>query len=163
MVPFWSDAVELMPDRGLRNSEFIAVLRQQNLGRTGRMALRIEDYGLIGDMHTAALVGIDGSIDWLCLPRFDSAACFASLLGTEENGCWRIAPAHNVVAATRRYRTSTLVLETDFETADGSVRITDCMPIRASHPRIVRVIEGLRGTVAMSVRLNPRFDYGKIT
>jgi GH15 family glucan-1,4-alpha-glucosidase len=125
------------------------------------MALRIEDYGLIGDMHTAALVGIDGSIDWLCLPRFDSAACFASLLGTEENGCWRIAPAQNVVAATRRYRTSTLVLETDFETADGSVRITDCMPIRASHPRIVRMVEGVRGTVPMSVRLNPRFDYGK--
>jgi GH15 family glucan-1,4-alpha-glucosidase len=125
------------------------------------MALRIEDYGLIGDMHTAALVGIDGSIDWLCLPRFDSTACFASLLGTEENGCWRIAPAHSVVAARRRYRTSTLVLETDFETAEGAVRITDCMPIRSSHPRIVRIVEGVRGTVPISVRLNPRFDYGK--
>ena len=125
------------------------------------MALRIEDYGLIGDMHTAALVGIDGSIDWLCLPRFDSSACFANLLGTEENGRWRIAPAGNVVAATRRYRPSTLVLETEFETADGVVRIIDCMALRVSHPRIVRVVEGVRGTVPMSVRLNPRFDYGK--
>ena len=125
------------------------------------MTLRIEDYGLIGDMHTAALVGIDGSIDWLCLPRFDSSACFANLLGTEENGRWRIAPAGNVVAATRRYRPSTLVLETEFETADGVVRIIDCMPLRVSHPRIVRVVEGVRGTVPMSVRLNPRFDYGK--
>ena len=125
------------------------------------MALRIEDYGLIGDMHTAALVGIDGSIDWLCLPRFDSSACFANLLGTEENGRWRIAPAGNVVAATRRYRPSTLVLETEFETADGVVRIIDCMALRVSHPRIVRVVEGVRGTVPMSVRLTPRFDYGK--
>jgi GH15 family glucan-1,4-alpha-glucosidase len=125
------------------------------------MTLRIEDYGLIGDMHTAALVGIDGSIDWLCLPRFDSSACFANLLGTEENGRWRIAPAGNVVAATRRYRPSTLVLETEFETADGVVRIIDCMALRVSHPRIVRVVEGVRGTVPMSVRLNPRFDYGK--
>jgi GH15 family glucan-1,4-alpha-glucosidase len=125
------------------------------------MPLRIEDYGLIGDMHTSALVGIDGSIDWLCLPRFDSSACFANLLGTEENGRWRIAPAGNVVAATRRYRPSTLVLETEFETADGVVRIIDCMALRVSHPRIVRVVEGMRGTVPMCVRLNPRFDYGK--
>ncbi len=125
------------------------------------MALRIEDYGLIGDMHTAALVGIDGSIDWLCLPRFDSPACFASLLGTEENGRWRIAPTGKVIAATRRYRPSTLVLETEFETVDGVARIVDCMPLRASHPRIVRIVEGVRGSVQMSVRLNPRFDYGK--
>jgi GH15 family glucan-1,4-alpha-glucosidase len=125
------------------------------------MALRIEDYGLIGDMHSAALVGIDGSIDWLCLPRFDSPACFASLLGTEENGRWRIAPAADVVATTRRYRPSTLILETEFETADGVVRIIDCMVLRASHARIVRIVEGVRGTVPMSVRLNPRFDYGK--
>jgi GH15 family glucan-1,4-alpha-glucosidase len=125
------------------------------------MALRIEDYALIGDLHTAALVGIDGSIDWLCLPRFDSTACFANLLGTEENGRWRIAPAGKVVAATRRYRPSTLVLETVFETADGAARIIDCMPVRASHPRIVRVVEGVRGTVSMSVELNPKFDYGK--
>jgi GH15 family glucan-1,4-alpha-glucosidase len=125
------------------------------------MALRIEDYGLIGDMHTAALVGIDGSIDWLCLPRFDSSACFANLLGTEQHGRWRIAPAGDVVATTRRYRPSTLVLETEFETADGVARIIDCMALRVSHPRIVRVVEGVRGTVPMAVQLNPRFDYGK--
>ncbi|RZL96156.1 MAG: glycoside hydrolase family 15 protein, partial [Variovorax sp.] len=125
------------------------------------MALRIEDYGLIGDMHTAALVGIDGSIDWLCLPRFDSSACFANLLGTEENGRWRIAPAGDVVTTTRRYRPSTLVLETEFQTAEGVVRLIDCMTLRESNPRIVRIVEGVRGTVSMSARLNPRFDYGK--
>jgi GH15 family glucan-1,4-alpha-glucosidase len=127
------------------------------------MTLRIEDYGLIGDMHTAALVGLDGSIDWLCLPRFDSTACFTRLLGTEAHGRWHIAPAQDVVATTRRYRPSTLVLETEFETSGGAVRIIDCMPIRLSHPRIVRVVEGVRGSVAMTVRLNPRFDYGKTT
>jgi GH15 family glucan-1,4-alpha-glucosidase len=125
------------------------------------MALRIEDYGLIGDMHTCALVGIDGSIDWLCLPRFDSPACFASLLGTEANGRWRIAPAAKIAAARRRYRPATLVLETELETADGVVRIVDCMPPRASHPRIVRVVEGVRGTLPMTLELNPRFDYGR--
>lgn len=125
------------------------------------MALRIEDYGLIGDLHTAALVGIDGSIDWLCLPHFDSPACFANLLGTAQNGRWCIAPLQRVVAAKRRYRPGTLVLETDFETSDGVVRIIDCMPMRTSNPRIVRVVEGIRGSVPMSLRLNPRFDYGK--
>ncbi|MGB8435944.1 MAG: glycoside hydrolase family 15 protein [Burkholderiales bacterium] len=127
------------------------------------MALRIEDYGMIGDMHAAALVGNDGSIDWLCLPRFDSAACFTKLLGTEAHGRWSIAPTLDVVATTRRYRPATLVLETEFETADGVVRITDCMPIRVTHPRIVRIVEGVRGTVPMTVRCNPRFDYGKTT
>jgi GH15 family glucan-1,4-alpha-glucosidase len=125
------------------------------------MPLRIEDYALIGDTHTAALVGLDGSIDWLCLPRFDSSACFANLLGTEEHGSWRIAPRVDVVETTRRYRPSTLVLETDVETADGAVRIIDCMPARQTHPRVVRVVEGLRGSVAMSAVLTPRFDYGR--
>ncbi|MET0800216.1 MAG: trehalase-like domain-containing protein, partial [Actinomycetota bacterium] len=125
------------------------------------MALRIEDYALIGDTHTAALVGLDGSIDWLCMPRFDSSACFASLLGTEENGSWRIGPVVDVVATTRRYRPSTLVLETEFETADGTVRVIDCMPARQEHPRIVRVVEGLSGSVQMFARCTPRFDYGK--
>ncbi len=125
------------------------------------MALRIEDYGLIGDLHTAALVGTNGSIDWLCLPRFDSAACFAALLGTPENGSWTIAPAGDVWETTRRYRPGSLVLETDLETAEGTVRLTDCMPVRQVHPRIVRVIEGLHGTVAMEMRLTPRFDYGQ--
>src|SRR6187455_2392364 len=114
------------------------------------MALPIEDYAVIGDTRTAALVGIDGSIDWLCLPRFDSGACFAKLLGSEDNGRWRIAPAGDVVATTRRYRPSTLVLETEFETAEGVVRLIDCMTLRASHPRIVRIVEGVRGSVPMS-------------
>ena len=104
------------------------------------MSLRIEDYGLIGDLHTAALVGNDGSIDWLCLPRFDSAACFASLLGTEHNGFWQIA-RRGSVATVRRYRPGTLVLETEFDTADGVVRITDCMPPR----KVTRGSSGRRG------------------
>jgi GH15 family glucan-1,4-alpha-glucosidase len=121
----------------------------------------MEDYAIIGDSHTAAIVGADGSIDWLCLPRFDSSACFASLLGTDEHGSWRIAPAEEVVSRTRRYRPGTLVLETEFETANGAVRVIDCMPPRQDHPRIARVVEGLRGTVAMSARCTPRFDYGR--
>jgi GH15 family glucan-1,4-alpha-glucosidase len=125
------------------------------------MALRIEDYGMIGDLHTAALVGNDGSIDWLCLPRFDSAACFASLLGTEENGSWRVAPKGDPTSTVRRYKPGTLVLETEFTTADGRVRLTDCMPVRDIHPRIVRLVEGLEGTVEMESRFVPRFDYGK--
>ena len=125
------------------------------------MALRIEDYALIGDTHTGAIVGLDGSIDWLCFPRFDSPACFASLLGTEEHGSWRIAPVGDAVATTRRYRPGTLVLETDMETADGVVRVVDCMPARQTHPRVVRVVEGLRGSVPMSSTLAPMFDYGK--
>jgi GH15 family glucan-1,4-alpha-glucosidase len=124
------------------------------------MALRIEDYGMIGDLHTAALVGIDGSIDWLCLPRFDSAACFASLLGTEENGSWRVAPKGDTTSTVRRYRPGTLVLETEFTTAEGRVRLTDCMPVRDIHPRIVRLVEGLEGNVEMESSFVPRFDYG---
>jgi GH15 family glucan-1,4-alpha-glucosidase len=125
------------------------------------MALRIEDYALIGDMHTAALVGNNGSIDWLCLPRFDSPAAFAALLGTEENGFWDIAPAGDVSKTTRHYRGSTLVLETEFETADGAVRVVDCMPPGGSHRRVVRVVEGVRGAVSMRTRFKPRFDYGR--
>ena len=125
------------------------------------MALRIEDYALIGDTQTAALVGIDGSIDWLCVPRFDSAACFASLLGTEENGSWIIGPAGGGGASSRRYRDGSFVLETDFETATGATRLIDFMPARQTHPRIVRIVEGLRGTVEMQSRFTPRMDYGK--
>ncbi|MCB0971478.1 MAG: glycoside hydrolase family 15 protein, partial [Acidimicrobiales bacterium] len=97
------------------------------------MAGRIEDYALLSDTESAALVGRDGSIDWLTFPRFDSPACFAALLGTPENGHWTIAPASPVVSATRRYRPGTLVLETTFETAEGAVTVIDCMPIRADH------------------------------
>jgi GH15 family glucan-1,4-alpha-glucosidase len=126
------------------------------------MALRIEDYGLIGDLHTAALVGSDGSIDWLCLPRFDSSACFAALLGTEANGRWIIRPADAVRRSSRRYRDGTLVLETLFESDAGSVRLTDCMPVREDQPRVVRVVEGVSGSVTLAMRMSPRFGYGAI-
>src|SRR5262245_58104698 len=98
------------------------------------MALRIEDYALIGGTGTVALVGNNGSIDWMCLPRFDSAACFAALLGDERNGRWRIAPAAGAKRVDRLYRPGTLVLETEFETAEGGVRIIDCMPPREGCP-----------------------------
>ncbi|HKA62226.1 MAG TPA: glycoside hydrolase family 15 protein [Methylomirabilota bacterium] len=126
------------------------------------MALRIESYALIGDTHTVALVGDNGSIDWLCLPRFDAPACFAALLGTDDNGRWQIAPAAEVVRTRRRYRGPTLVLETEFETAHGAARLVDCMPPRGSHARIVRVVEGVRGEVPMRMRFRPRFDYGRV-
>jgi GH15 family glucan-1,4-alpha-glucosidase len=122
--------------------------------------MRIEDYALIGDLHTAALVSREGSIDWLCLPRFDSAACFTALLGDEKHGRWLLAPAGEVRNVTRRYRDGTLVLETDFETDDGAVRVVDCMPIRTGAPVVVRLVEGLRGTVKMRTELVARFDYG---
>jgi len=126
------------------------------------MPLRIEDYALIGDCQTAALVGIDGSIDWLCFPRFDSGACFAALLGTPEHGRWQIAPRGEITATRRRYRDGTLVLETDFETPEGAVRVIDCMPIRSDVPDLVRIVEGLRGRVPMRLELVIRFDYGSI-
>ena len=122
--------------------------------------MRIEDYALIGDLQTAALVGKDGSIDWLCLPRFDSGACFAALLGEEKHGCWRIAPAGEVRNTSRRYREGTLVLETDFETDEGAVRVVDCMLVRKGAPVVVRLVEGLRGTVPMRMQLVVRPDYG---
>jgi len=126
------------------------------------MALRIESYALIGDTHTAALVGDNGSLDWLCLPRFDAPACFAALLGTDDNGCWQIAPAADVVRTRRRYRGPTLVLETEFQTTYGVARLVDCMPPRGSHARIVRLVEGVRGEVPMRMRFRPRFDYGRV-
>src|SRR5271165_1495242 len=122
----------------------------------------IEDYALIGDMQTAALVGRDGSIDWLCLPRFDSDACFARLLGGPEHGYWRIAPTAADCEVRRRYRPDTLVLETEFETADGVVRLVDCMPIREEHPQVVRTVQAVRGTVDMRMDLVIRFGYGSM-
>ena len=104
------------------------------------MPLRIEDYAMIGDCQTAALVGKDGSIDWLCFPRFDSPACFAALLGTPEQGRWKIAPAGEMQAVRRAYRSGTLVLETDFETSDGEVRLIDRMPPRSASPDLVRIV-----------------------
>jgi GH15 family glucan-1,4-alpha-glucosidase len=122
--------------------------------------LAIEDYALIGGCHTAALVGRDGSIDWLCFPRFDSGACFAALLGEPGHGRWLIAPAGAVRATRRRYREDTLILETDFETAEGAVRVTDCMPLTDERWNLVRRVEGLHGEVAMRMELIIRFDYG---
>ncbi|MEV0176429.1 glycoside hydrolase family 15 protein [Streptomyces sp. NPDC050803] len=124
---------------------------------------RIEDYALVGDEQTAALIGTDGSVDWLCLPRFDSAACFAKLLGDEENGHWRIAPTGADRCTRRAYRTDTLVLDTEWETDEGAVRVTDLMPQRDRAPDLVRIVEGLRGEVTVRSLLRLRFDYGSIT
>jgi GH15 family glucan-1,4-alpha-glucosidase len=129
------------------------------------MSQRIEDYAVIGDMHTAAIVGKNGSVDWLCLPHFDSPSCFARLIGEKEHGFWQLAPAggESVVTATRRkYRDDSLVLETEFDTATGSVRVTDCMPMRDTHPHVVRLVEGLSGQVDMHMELTVRFDYGEV-
>ena len=126
------------------------------------MALRIEDYATIGDFRTAALVGRDGSIDWLCLPRFDSGACFAALVGNSRHGRWLIRPAAAELATSRRYRHDTLILETDFETADGTARVIDFMTPRDGEPDLIRIVEGIRGEVPMQMELVLRFDYGSI-
>jgi GH15 family glucan-1,4-alpha-glucosidase len=123
----------------------------------------LEDYGLIGDLESAALVGRNGAIDWLCLPRFDSASCCCALLGDERHGRWLLAPAGEASATARRYRPGTLVLETEFETADGAVRVIDFMPRRGNGPpRLMRIVEGLRGSVPMRMELSLRPDYGSI-
>ncbi|HEY1906005.1 MAG TPA: glycoside hydrolase family 15 protein [Myxococcaceae bacterium] len=126
------------------------------------MALRIEDYAVIGDTQSAALVGRDGSIDWLCFPRFDSPACFSALLGTPEHGRWLLAPEAPVKEVRRRYRGDTLVLETEFHTDEGVVRVIDAMPIRTRWLDLVRVVEGVTGRVRMKMELVVRFDYGSI-
>src|SRR5436190_5000562 len=126
--------------------------------------MRIEDYALIGDLETTALVGRNGSVDWLCLPRFDSAACFSALLGDERHGCWQLFPVDEVQRSSRRYRPETLVLETDFETADGAVRVIDFMPRRGGGPpRLMRIVEGLEGRVPMRMALSLRPDYASIS
>jgi GH15 family glucan-1,4-alpha-glucosidase len=123
----------------------------------------IEDYGLIGDMESTALVGRNGSVDWLCLPRFDSASCLSALLGDERHGRWLVAPAGEVRSTSRRYRPGTLVLETDFETTEGAVRVIDFMPRRGEGPpRLMRIVQGLRGRVPMRMELSIRPDYGSI-
>ncbi|MCZ2850896.1 glycoside hydrolase family 15 protein [Modestobacter sp. VKM Ac-2978] len=126
------------------------------------MPSRIEDYGLIGDLQTAALVGKDGSIDWLCLPSFDSAACFAALLGDERNGRWQLAPAGAGTCTSRQYRGDSLVLETEWETPTGTVRVIDFMPPRGESPDVVRIVEGVSGQVPMRLDLVLRFDYGHL-
>ncbi|PWS48974.1 glycoside hydrolase family 15 protein [Streptomyces sp. FT05W] len=132
------------------------------------MAGRIEDYALIGDMQTAALVCRDGTADWLCLPRFDSHAIFAGLLGTEENGFWRLGPARPEgaeppTADRRRYRGDSLVLESEWDTPRGTVRVTDFMPPRDGAPQLIRIVEGVSGRVPMRSELRMRFSYGRVT
>jgi GH15 family glucan-1,4-alpha-glucosidase len=127
------------------------------------MASHIEDYALIGNMRTAALVARDGSIDWLCVPQFDSPACFAALLGRRSNGHFRIAPAGQQRAVRRRYREQTLILETEIDTDDGTIRLVDCMPLWPDRLDIVRIVEGVRGRVPMRMDLVMRFGYGVVT
>jgi GH15 family glucan-1,4-alpha-glucosidase len=126
------------------------------------MPLPIENYALIGDCHTAALVGSDGSIDWLCFPRFDSPACFAALLGGPEHGRWQLLPSAQIKSVRRRYRDQTLILETEFETAEGSARLIDFMPLSDERWDVVRIVEGLSGRTTLRMELIVRFDYGSI-
>ncbi|MGW0551170.1 glycoside hydrolase family 15 protein [Streptomyces altiplanensis] len=131
------------------------------------MAGRIEDYALIGDMQTAALVCRDGTVDWLCLPRFDSHAIFAGILGTEEHGFWRIGPAHAAEAGPpaadrRRYRGDSLILESEWDTPRGTVKVTDFMPPRDGAPQLIRIVEGVSGRVRMRSALRMRFSYGRV-
>ena len=123
---------------------------------------KIEDYAFLSDTQTGALVSRDGSIDWLCFPRFDSGACLAALLGDRKNGRWLFAPKEEVTATRRRYSDGTLVLETEVETDSGAIRLIDFMPPRGTNPDIVRIIEGLRGEVALEMELIIRFGYGNI-
>jgi GH15 family glucan-1,4-alpha-glucosidase len=126
------------------------------------MALRIEDYAVIGDCETAALVGKDGSIDWLCWPNFGSGACFAALLGGPENGRWLIAPGTDPINVTRKYREHTLILETTFETKDGMFTLIDFMPVRGRHSDVVRIVRGVKGRPTVQMELTLRFDYGQV-
>ena len=130
--------------------------------RAVTMVGRIEDYALIGDTHTAALVGRDGSIDWLCLPALRLHACFAALLGGADHGRWLLAPAGGIQRVERSYRDRTLVLETTFHTDSGVVRVIDCMPIRKRYVNLVRVVEGVSGRVPMHMDLRIRFGYGSV-
>lgn len=126
------------------------------------MSKPIESYALIGDGESAALVGRDGSIDWLCWPRFDDEACLCAILGTEEHGHWLLAPEAAAIETVRRYRGESLILETDIRTGDGVVRITDFMPVRDGSPALVRIIQGLAGTVRINHELRLRFGYGQV-
>jgi len=126
------------------------------------VAERIEDYALVGDLQTAGLIGRSGSVDWLCFPRFDSGSCFSALLGSADHGRWLLAPANGGPADERRYRDGTLILESEWQTSTGRVRVIDFMPPRESQPDIVRIVEGLEGHVDMHTELVIRFDYGSI-
>ncbi len=124
------------------------------------MASPIQDYGFVADGGTGALISRDGSVDFLCWPRFDSDACFCALLGDERNGFWRIAPEAQLKGTQRHYRGDTLVLETTFDTISGAIRLLDFMPMRGHHPSLVRIVEGARGRVPMRLELRLRFNYG---
>jgi GH15 family glucan-1,4-alpha-glucosidase len=124
--------------------------------------MKIEDYAFLSDTQTAALVGRNGSVDWLCFPRFDSGACFAALLGDRKNGRWIFLPKDEITATRRRYLDGTLILETEIETARGCVRLIDFMPPRGENPDIVRIIEGVRGELTLNMELIVRFDYGRV-
>lgn len=133
---------------------------RDSFNSSGAQGARIEDYALLGDCETAALVSRSGSIDWLCWPRFDSDACMAALLGSPEHGRWLIAPQHAAPRITRSYRAGTLILETEVETPTGAVTLIDFMPPRGAVPDLVRLIVGRRGSVEMHTELVLRFDYG---
>src|SRR5579871_3419735 len=124
------------------------------------MPSRIEDYALVGDCETCALVARDGSVDWLCWPRFDSGACFAALLGDASNGRWQIAPASGYARVTRRYRPNTLILETRFATPEGEIELVDFLGLRTEAAHLVRLVVGKSGTVGMRTELIVRCDYG---
>lgn len=126
------------------------------------MAALIEDYALIGDLQTNALISRDGAMDWLCLPRLDADATFAALLGTEANGHWTVRPTDGIVSVERAYAPETLVLETTFTTSTGSMKLIDFMPIRVGQPVIIRIVEGLSGTVDVRSVMAPRFGFGQI-
>ncbi|MEU4385415.1 glycoside hydrolase family 15 protein [Promicromonospora sp. NPDC023805] len=126
------------------------------------MTRRIEDYGMVGDLQTAALVGRDGAVDWMCLPRFDSPACFAALLGDERNGSWKLGPEGGGECTRRRYRDGTLILETEWDLPEGRVRVIDLMPPRSEQADLVRIVEGISGHVSMTTELRLRFDYGNV-
>ena len=124
------------------------------------MSMKIEDYAMIGDCHTVALVGKNGSIDWLCWPDFASSACFSSILGDESNGYWSIRPVGRRWKSSRRYLPHTLILETTFESSKGAVRVIDFMPTRDENSDVVRIVEGIRGEVDMRMEMAIRCDYG---
>lgn len=126
------------------------------------MTSRIEDYGIVGDLQTAALIGRDGAVDWMCLPQFDSPACFAALLGEEQHGSWRLGPESGGECTSRSYRDGTLVLETEWDLPEGRVRVIDLMPPRSGQADLVRIVEGISGEVPMTTTLRLRFDYGHV-
>src|SRR6266513_5546420 len=138
-----------------------STINSRSRSNVAKERTKIEDYAFLSDTQTAALVSRDGCVDWLCLPRFDSPACFASLLGDTRNGHWRFFPEEEVVETRRCYRGDSLILETEIETKSGAVRLIDFMPPRGENPDIIRIVEGIRGEVTMQMELIIRFDYGR--